>query len=62
VEQDARSRYLAKAWYLGPPLDMPAKERLSHTSEMVLQQKAADVDLTTLEPFLRDLGWKPPSP
>ncbi|HYW41755.1 MAG TPA: hypothetical protein VE959_02785 [Bryobacteraceae bacterium] len=62
LEQDARCRYKAKAWYLTPPLDVPGKEKLSQTSEMVLQQKTADVDveLITLEPFLRELGWEPP--
>jgi hypothetical protein len=59
--QDARCQYKAKAWYLAPPLDVPGKELLSLTSEMVLQQKTADADLTTLEPFLRELGWEPPS-
>ena len=62
LEQDARCRYKAKAWYLTPPLDVPGKERLSQTSEMVLRQNTADVDveLGTLEPFLRELGWEPP--
>jgi len=60
--QDARRRYEAKAWYLAPPLDAPGKERLNQTSEMVLRQQIADVDvdLSTLEPFLRALGWEPP--
>jgi hypothetical protein len=62
LEQDARCRYKARAWYLTPPLDVPGKEKLTQTSEMVLQQKTADVDveLVTLEPFLRELGWEPP--
>jgi hypothetical protein len=62
LEQDARRRYQAKAWYLTPPLDVPGKERLNQTSEMVLRQQNAEVevDLTTLEPFLRELGWEPP--
>jgi hypothetical protein len=62
LEQDARRQYKAKAWYLAPPLDMPGKAKLSHGSEMVLQQKTADADLATLEPFLRELGWEPPPP
>jgi hypothetical protein len=63
LEQDARCRYKAKAWYLVPPLDVPGKQKLSQTSlEMVLQQRTADADveLATLEPFLRELGWEPP--
>jgi TIR domain len=60
LEQDARRRYEAKAWYLAPPFDVPGKEQLSQQSEMVLQQKSADVDQATLEPFLRELGWEPP--
>lgn len=66
LEQDARRGYQAKAWYLAPPLDLPAKDNLSQKlsrtpSWMVLPQKVADldVDLTTLEPFLRELGWEP---
>ena len=59
LEQDARQRYKAKAWYLAPPLDAPGKEKLSQTSEMVLQQRTAEVNLATLEPFLRELGWEP---
>jgi hypothetical protein len=46
-----------------PPLDVPGKQKLSQTSlEMVLQQRTADADveLATLEPFLRELGWEPP--
>lgn len=68
LEQDARRRYQAKAWYLAPPLDMPAKENLSQkmnlVSEMVLLQKIPDVDVDfkTLEPFLRELGWEPSPP
>jgi hypothetical protein len=62
LEQDARRGYKAKAWYLAPPLDLPAKGRLSHTAEMVLRQSAPDADLATLEPFLRELGWEPPAP
>jgi len=60
LEQDARRNYRAKAWYLGPPLKMPGKEKLSHASVMVLEQKAEKVDPATLEPFLRELGWEPP--
>jgi hypothetical protein len=59
LEQDARRRYKAKAWYLAPPLEVPEKEKLSHTSEMVLQQKTPDAELATIEPFLRELGWEP---
>jgi hypothetical protein len=61
LAQDARHRYQAKAWYLAPPLDVPGKEQLSRSCEMVLHQKASDVDvdLGTLEPFLRELGWVP---
>jgi hypothetical protein len=68
LEQDARRRYQAKAWYLAPPLNIPAKENLSQKmnplSEMVLLQESADVDvdLKTLEPFLRELGWEPSLP
>jgi hypothetical protein len=61
LEQDARQRYQAKAWYLAPPLDMPGKELLRQTSEMVLLQRGTVVDLATLEPFLRELGWEPPA-
>jgi len=60
LEPYARRRWQAKAWYLAPPLDVPGKEKLSQTSEMVLRQRSADVDLATLEPFLRELGWEPP--
>jgi hypothetical protein len=59
LEQDARRRYKAKAWYLAPPLDIPGKQQLDQTSELVLHQKAAEADLDTLEPFLRELGWSP---
>jgi hypothetical protein len=62
LEQDARRGYRAKAWYLAPPLDVPAKEKLSRTAEMVLQQTTSDADIATLEPFLRELGWEPHSP
>jgi hypothetical protein len=58
--EQALRRFKAKAWYLAPPLDAPGKEKLSQTSEMVLQQKTEEVDLATLEPFLRELGWEPP--
>jgi hypothetical protein len=57
LEQDARRRFKAKAWYLAPPLDVPGKEKLSQTSEMVLQQKTEEVDLATLEPFLTAPRW-----
>jgi len=61
LEQDARRRLLAKAWYLAPPLDLPGKEKLCElSSETVLRQKTEHVDLETLEPFLRELGWEPP--
>lgn len=61
LEQDARRRYRAKAWYLAPPLDVPEKERLGHGSaEMILQQTTGEVDLASIEPFLRELGWEPP--
>jgi TIR domain len=59
LEQDERRRYQAKAWYLVPPLDMPGKVRLRQTQGMVLQQKGAEADPATLEPFLRELGWEP---
>jgi hypothetical protein len=60
LEQYACRRYLARAWYLAPPLDVPGKERLIQTSERVLQQKTENADFATLEPFLRELGWEPP--
>jgi hypothetical protein len=60
LEQDALRRYLVKALYLVPPFDVPGKEKLSQSFKMVLQQTAADADLITLEPFLRELGWEPP--
>jgi hypothetical protein len=59
LERDARRRFLAKGWYLAPPLDVPGKERLKQTSEMVLLQQAEDADFKTLEPFLLELGWEP---
>lgn len=61
LEQDALRRYLAKALYLAPPFDLPGKEKLSQSFEMVLQQTTADAELITLEPFLRELGWEPPT-
>lgn len=61
LEQDALRRYLAKALYLAPPFDVPGREKLSQSFKMVLQQKTADADLITLEPFLRELGWEPPT-
>jgi hypothetical protein len=60
LEQDALRRYLAKALYLAPPFDLPGKEKLSQSFEMVLQQTTADAELITLVPFLRELGWEPP--
>ena len=59
LEQDGRRQFKAKAWYLGPPLDLAGKEKLRQSAVMVLQQKAADVDVATLEPFLIELGWRP---
>jgi hypothetical protein len=59
LQQDARPRYKAKAWYLAPPLDVPEKDALRQSSEMVLEQRAAEADTATLEPFLRELGWEP---
>ncbi len=59
LEQDAHRHYKARAWYVAPPLDVPAKLTLGQTPQMVLQQKAAEMDLATVEPFLRELGWKP---
>jgi hypothetical protein len=58
LAQDARRQYKAKAWYLGPPLDVPAKTNLTQTNELVLRQAADTADLATLEPFLRELGWE----
>ena len=58
LAQDARRQYKAKAWYLGPPLDMPTKTNLAQTNEMVLRQAADVADLVTLEPFLLELGWE----
>jgi hypothetical protein len=58
LEQEARTRYKAKAWFLAPPLDTPQKERLRQSSEMVLEQRTAEVDTAILEPFLRELGWE----
>ena len=59
LAQDARRRYKARAWYLGPPLDAPAKTNFTRTNELVLRQAADTADLTVLEPFLRELGWEP---
>jgi hypothetical protein len=58
LAQDARPRYRAKAWYLAPPLDTPQKELLRQSSEMVLEQRTAEVEPAILEPFLRELGWE----
>jgi hypothetical protein len=58
LAQDARRQYKAKAWYLGPPLDVPTKTNLIHTNELVLRQVGDTADLTALEPFLRELGWQ----
>ena len=58
LTQDARRHYKAKAWYLGPPLDVPAKTNLTQTNEWVLRQTADTADLAVLEPFLRELGWE----
>jgi hypothetical protein len=58
LERDAGRRFQAKGWYLAPPLDVPGKERLKQTSEMVLLQQAEEADLATLEPFLAELGWE----
>lgn len=57
LQQDGRRRYKAKAWYLAPPFEQ--KERLKQTTELVLRQQAEAADLTSLEPFLRELGWEP---
>jgi hypothetical protein len=57
----ARRKYEAKAWYLAPPLVPPAGATLGRPGEMVLHQIAPEADLTTLEPFLRELGWRPPT-
>jgi hypothetical protein len=59
VERDAQRRYRAKAWYLAPPLDTPDKAKLRDTAEMVMEQQTPDVELATIEPFLRELGWEP---
>ena len=59
LEQDGRRKYKAKAWYVAPPFDVPAKTNLSQTSEMVLQQLTAELDEATVKPFLLELGWKP---
>jgi TIR domain len=60
IENAARSRYQAKAWYLAPPLDLPGKEELGQSGERVLRQKTAEPDLPTLAEFLKELGWEPP--
>jgi hypothetical protein len=59
LARDARRKFLAKAWYLAPPLDVPAKHKLVQTDEMVLKQKSAGVDMEALRPFLEQLGWEP---
>lgn len=61
LAQDARRQYKAKAWYLGPPLDLPAKTNLTLTNELILRQSTDAADLAALEPFLRELGWEPPA-
>jgi hypothetical protein len=40
---------------------LPAKLKLMQTGEMVLQQKTAEVNMETLMPFLKQLGWEPES-
>lgn len=57
LQQDARRRYRARAWYLAAPFEN--KEHIAASSEMVLRQNADRADLNTLEPFLRQLGWEP---
>ena len=59
LDQDAHRQYKARAWYVAPPFDLPAKANLRQTAQMVLQQNAADLETATLEPFLRELGWQP---
>ena len=61
LARDARRKFLARAWYLAPPLDLPAKQKLMQTGEMVLQQKTTEVDMESLMPFLEQLGWEPAS-
>jgi hypothetical protein len=61
LAQDARRRYEAKAWYLGPPLDVPEKQTVAEHPGMVLRQRAEDPALADVEPFLRELGWEPTS-
>lgn len=58
LAQDARRQYKAKAWYLGPPLDLQPKKNLIARNEFVLRQLTDTADLTALEPFLRELGWE----
>ena len=60
LAQDARRQYQAMAWYLGPPLDVPAKTNLKQTKELV-RELPAGANLAALEPFLRKLGWEPPA-
>ncbi|MEP7366939.1 MAG: toll/interleukin-1 receptor domain-containing protein [Acidobacteriota bacterium] len=59
LAQDARRKYEAKAWYLGPPFDVPEKQTIGLHSGMVLRQRAEMPDLADVEPFLRNLGWEP---
>ena len=58
LAQDARRQFKAKAWYLGPPLDVPTKTNLTGAKELILRQVADTADLEVLAPFLRELGWQ----